>query len=108
MVFRILKSIKALPFLSINHNRAGALVRARDAEDYDPGPPTTTIIYHESRECHNCQHFGNWFPVRVNDQIDYNAFAGCLRPGGEKIVELPHDDCVFWKESRFKAKRHPK
>ena len=106
MAFHILKSIKALPFLGINRRNAGASVSVRDAEAYDPGPPTTTILYPDSRECHRCGHFGNWFPVRVNDQIDYNSFGGCLRPGAERIVELPHDECVFWKESRFKAKRH--
>jgi len=106
MVFRILKSIKALPFLSINRRNAGISVGVRDPEAYESGPPTTTILYPDSRECHRCGHFGNWFPVRVNDQIDYNSFAGCLRPGAERIVELPHDDCVFWQQSRFKAKRH--
>jgi len=108
MAFRLLKSIKALSFLSANGNRAGLAASARDAEGYDPGPPTTTILYPDSRECHKCGHFGNWFPVRVNDQIDYNSFGGCLRPGAEKIVELPHEDCVFWQESRFKAKKPPK
>ena len=105
MVFRLLKSIKALPFLSINRDKAGASGHKRDVEGYDSGPPTTTILYPESRECHLCGHFVDSFPVRVNDQVHHDMFAGCLRPGAERIVELPHDDCVFWQQSRFKAKK---
>lgn len=107
MIFRILKSIRALPFLSANLNRAGASGARREVEEYDPGPPTTTILYPDSRECERCEHFGNWFPVRVNDQIDYNSFAGCLRPGAERIVELPLDECPFWVKSRINSKRPP-
>ena len=98
-------SARAASLLSINRNKAGASGHRRDVEGYDPGLPRTTILNQESRECVLCGHFVDSFPVRVEDQLHYNVFGGCVRPGFEKIVKLPHDDCVFWQQSRFNAKK---
>jgi len=104
MAFRFQKIIRILPFLSVNLNRAGATAGRHNLADSDSGPPTTSILDPE-RQCDRCEHFGGWFPVRMDDQIDYNAFGGCVRPGASKIISLPKNECAFWVKSRINPKR---
>ena len=104
MVFRLLKRIKTLPFRLLNRNKTVASVGALGDAANDSRLPPQTSVFDQVRYCERCEHFAGIFPVRLQDQLNYGEFGGCVHAKVNKIV-MGHDNCAFWEKSRLRPKQ---